>query len=184
MARNRVAVFIELANISSAFDKLKRERGFPHSAKLDFIKLLSAVAAGSQVISKSVYLSTRKDLADDSGQNRFLDFFKKCGFNVIKKDVKVIYQGDGSRKNKGNFDVEITFDICNYILKHEHECDEIILMSGDSDFAYLIDKAKELNFKITVVSSRSALSRELDGRAERLILLDDLDLDYLKINTK
>lgn len=174
MAKNKVAVLIELANISSAFNALKKERGMPDAAKIDFNKLVSAVTLGCEVISKSVYFGTKKAADDES--YKFRDFLAKNGFEVICKEYKII-DDNGKSKIKANFDVEIAVDVCQHLWRRE--CDEVILISGDSDFAYLVNRAKELNFNIAVVSSRRTISRELSDLANRVILLDELDLDNI-----
>lgn len=169
----KVAVLIDFSNISGAFEQFKRAKGMPYESRIDYTKLVSMLTLGSDVVAKSVYMELRPD---EKGQRGFIDFFRKTGFMVVTKEAKVIRQADGSTKNKANFDVEITFDACAHIWRRE--CSEVILMSGDSDFAYLTDKAKELDFTMTIVSSKATLSHELRMRADRLILLDDIDPDH------
>lgn len=172
----KVAVLIDFSNINSAFEIIKRDHKMPYRSRIDYIKLVTALTLGNEVISKSIYIETRLDV-DQYKQKGFLDFFRNTGFTVVTKETKIIQQEDGSTKNKADFDVEIACDACKMILNRE--CDEIIIVSGDSDFAYLIDMAKELNFTISIVSTRATLSKELRERADRLVLLDDMDLSYL-----
>lgn len=179
MPKNRVAVLIDLANINYAFDIIKNIHKMTFQTKIDYNKLISAVTLGNEVVSKSVYIGTKKT-NDEKAQYGFLNYFSKSGFKVVTKECKVIRLDDGSTKNKANFDVEITLDACCHIWKRE--CNEVILISGDSDFAYLVDTAKELDFGISIVSSKATVSRELREKADRLILLDDLDLNYLAFN--
>ncbi|MFZ2226841.1 MAG: NYN domain-containing protein [Candidatus Moraniibacteriota bacterium] len=183
MSITKVAVLIDLANINCAFDHIKKTTKIPYATRLDFSKLIAQITLGNEVISKSIYTGTRKGTPEiEKAQQGFLNYFRKNGFNVITKECKVIRLDDGSTKLKANFDVEITFDVCSHIWKRE--CNDVILISGDSDFAYLIDKAKELDFRITIVSSNSTISTELRERANRLILLDDLDLSYLAFDSE
>lgn len=177
--KTKVAVLVDLTNISYAFDIIKSIYKMDYNVKIDYNKLISAITLGSEVVSKSVYVGTKKTV-DEKAQQSFLNYFSKSGFRVVTKECKVIRLDDGTTKNKANFDVEITLDACCHIWKRE--CNEVILISGDSDFAYLVDTAKELDFKITVVSSKATVSRELREKADRLILLDDLDLKYLAFN--
>ena len=172
--RTKVSVFIDMANLNGAFDDLKKSLKVPFSVKIDYIKLVNAITLGSEVVSKSVYVGTNKS-ADEKGQQRFLEFFRLNDFNVITKEYKIITNGDGIKRNKSNFDVELAVDVCSHIWRRE--CNEVILISGDSDFAYLIQKAKDIDFKIAIVSSRGTLSRELRELADRLILLEDLSIN-------
>ena len=164
---------IEVANISGAFNSLKIDLGIEAGTKLDYQKLVSAITLGSEIVSKTAYFETRNNV-DEVKQQKFIDFFKITGYAVVTKEVKMIQQADGSTKGKANFDVEMTTDICRHVWRRD--CNEVIIVSGDSDFAYLIDMIKELDIKVTVVSSKGTLSKELRDRADRLILLDELDL--------
>jgi uncharacterized LabA/DUF88 family protein len=183
MSKTKVAVLIDLANISNAFDAIKKARNIPYKSKMDYTKLVSTITLGSDVVSKSVYVGTKSTSREsEKALRNFFGYLTNNGFRVVTKEYKVINIGDGMTKTKSNFDVEITFDACAHIWKRE--CSEVILVSGDSDFAYLVDKAKELDFKITIVSSRDTISTELRERADRLILLDDLDLGYLSFDSE
>lgn len=183
MATNRVAVIIDLANINCALGYIIRDKKMSRTTRMDFTKLVSQITLGNEVISKSIYNGTKGDTPEaEKAQQGFFNFFRKNGFKVITKECKTIRLEDGSFKTKANFDVEITFDVCSHIWKRE--CNDVILVSGDSDFAYLIDKAKELDFRITIVSSNSTISTELRERADRLILLDNLDLEYLTFDVE
>ena len=170
----KVAILIDFANINFAFEQIKKERKLPFTTKLDFNKLISALTLGNTIISKSIYLPT---CPDQKSQIKFFHFFRKNEFNVVTKEIKEITKGDGTILRKANFDVEITMDACAHIWRRE--CDEIILFSGDSDFAYLIEQAKELNFKISVLASRKTISTELHNLADRVILIDELDPNTL-----
>lgn len=175
----KVVVLIDLANISYGFDIIKKNRRMSPGTKIDYNKLISHITSGSEVIDKSIYLGTNKS-GNEKGQQGFLTYFRKNGFNVITKECKIIKQDDGSTKIKANFDVEIATDCCTHIW--QRECKEIILISGDSDFAYLLQKARDFDFQISVVSTQATISTELrEGVKEtgRLILLDDVDLNYL-----
>lgn len=174
----KVVVLLDLANISYAFDIVKETRKMP-GIKLDYVKLVSAITIGYNVLSKTVYIAA-KDYENEKLQIGFLNYFKKDCFNVVTKKCKLIRKEDESSMLKANFDVEITFDTCLRIFKRE--CEEIVLISGDSDFTYLIKKAKEQNIRITIVSSRASISSELRLLADRIILIDDLDLVYFGFN--
>lgn len=78
------------------------------------------------------------------------------------------------RKKKCNFDVEITADICDIFYKKT--CDEIVLISGDSDFNYLVEKSRTTHQKMTIVSYDALLSKELRYSDARVIILDELPL--------
>lgn len=176
MGRARCVVLIDLANISSAFDSLKRTFNLPYESKLDYVKLVDALTLGTTVVEKSIYTEKRPE-ADN--WKKFQTALEFNGFRVVSKELKEIRTANGTR-NKANFDVEIATDVCRYVWRRD--CNEVILASGDSDFSYLVDSLKELDIKVTIVSSRGTLSRELKERSDRLILLDELQLKSVVYN--
>jgi len=152
------------------FRHLKRPGGIPNNVQLDYNLFFKQITRGMKVTFKKFYTS----LSDDPvKQNKFFGFLKIIGCDVEKKLAKRFKNGD-DEKTKCNFDVEITTDICELVWKRE--CDEIILASGDSDFNYVLEKAKRLGFGITIISSNNSLSKELRGVADVLLLLEDFDL--------
>jgi uncharacterized LabA/DUF88 family protein len=70
----------------------------------------------------------------DNQQQKFQDVLKHLGFDVKLKPY--IQRSDGSAK--GDWDVGITIDI----MEVAPLVDIIILLSGDGDFAILLDKVK------------------------------------------
>ena len=62
------------------------------------------------------------------------------GFLVRTKPVKQIRVADGIYEWKGDFDIELTLDM----IDHLDDYDSVILLSGDSDFAPLIDRVKNI----------------------------------------
>jgi uncharacterized LabA/DUF88 family protein len=175
---NAVGVFVELANVNGGMDVIKRGRGLKQSCRLDLEKLISAITLGSEIVCKIIYTEKRNGGDTEAARKtrKFHDYLKHAGFTVVTKDCKIITTDTGD-KVKANFDVEIAVDICRCIWRRD--CKEIILISGDSDFAYLIDEANKYDIKTTVVSTRGTISKELTERAHRLILLDDLDLNTI-----
>lgn len=174
MAQKRVAVFIDLANINGSIQRLRNKNTFPQEAGFDFSKLTDKIIPlGSEVASKNIYIDVRKDV-DPKKQKGFIDSFKRKGFNVVTKEAKYITQNNGEEKTKANMDVELTTDICRSFWRRD--CEEIILISGDSDFAYIANELKNSMITVTIVSSADTISKELRERADRLILLDDIDL--------
>jgi uncharacterized LabA/DUF88 family protein len=176
MANSKVAVFIDLANISKGFDVVKRNKGLSPNARIDYEKLIPALTLGSHVTSKTIYTAEMFYTEEEKNKKykAFLYYLKKIGFLVRTKKIKKILTQEGSI-NKANFDVEISIDATISIWRRD--CNEIILISGDSDFDYLIETAREQDIKITIVSTLGTLSEELGANPDRLILLDDMDMN-------
>ncbi len=180
MSQSKVGVYIDLANINAGLDVIKKNRNVI-GARIDFEKIISITTIGSEVVLKKIYTEQRVDPLEAQKKQKFIDYLSIIGFDVVTKECKVIYSSEGNI-NKANFDVEIAVDVCRSIWRRD--CNEIILISGDSDFAYLVAEAKKYDIKITVVSTKGTISRELTSSADRIILLDDLDLAQITTTKK
>lgn len=176
MLKHGAVVVVDFANLSYAFDDFRRINGWPADKRLDYIRYIRWATAGMDILSKTVYFGINKEVNQYS-LKIFLRRFLNYEFKVVAKECKIIRIDDGITRLKANFDVEITYDISELLWKREFS--ELVLISGDSDFAYLVDKAKGFGIAVTIVSSRSSLSNELRTRADRLFLMDDADLERL-----
>jgi uncharacterized LabA/DUF88 family protein len=101
-------------------------------------------------------------ISNDSKKHSFLNKLVGYGFIVHSKKAKNIRTREGISFRKSNLDVEIAIDAYRF----SHNYDTIILFSGDSDFAYLIDRLTEKGKKIIVVSNEGHISTELLQRAK------------------
>jgi uncharacterized LabA/DUF88 family protein len=97
----------------------------------------------------------------------FINYLEKTGYNVVKSLKKQL--PDGRFKNKGD-DVQIATDIAI----NANENDHIILVSGDGDFTYSLQKVKAKGCQVTVVSTANCLSSQLKNVADNVINLTDL----------
>jgi len=70
----------------------------------------------------------------DEKQKQFQNILRAIGFEVKLKPF--IQRSDGSEK--GDWDVGITIDA----LEYSEEADVVVLVSGDGDFALLVDKIR------------------------------------------
>ena len=117
----------------------------------------------------------------ENRQVKQIERLKKWGFQVITKPPKRI-----KGELKANFDVEISLDIIFTIL--DGWKGNIVLLSGDSDFAYLVKIIhKRFSRKIFVFSSRKFISWELRYLADKVLLFEDFKKEiFLKnwINKK
>ncbi|MEA2064918.1 MAG: NYN domain-containing protein, partial [Patescibacteria group bacterium] len=82
------------------------------------------------------------------------------------KEVKVIKVGLGVYEKKGNLDIELAVDL----IKNINQFNSCILVSGDSDFAVLVDEMKKLKKRVVVLSTKYHISRELIKRAKYIDL--------------
>lgn len=95
-------------------------------------------------------------------QKKFLDMLDLNGFIVRTKVVKKIKTQDGNYKWKSNLDIELALEM----IELKDNFDTAVLVSGDSDFAVVLDKLKKANKRILVMSTRGHIAKELLERAK------------------
>ena len=102
------------------------------------------------------------------------NFFKKLkefGIIVREKPIWCIYDDtEGKYKLKANADVELTVDALNRINDYQ----EIVLCSGDGDFARLIRYLKNKGKITTVISIKERTSSVLAKATNKLLYLNSL----------
>ena len=116
---------------------------------------------------------------EDEKMISYLNYLQSLGIIVVTKPLKELNISEDhplaqeygySVMHKANFDVEITADMllgCTKIRR-------VVLISGDSDFSYLLSKVKNLGKQTLVIASQQTLSYELKNIASEVIYLEDL----------
>ena len=119
----KIAVFVDVQNIYyTCKDYYQRQFNYRH--------LWQVIAAQGDIVSATAYAIHRVD----DKQHKFQTALKHMGFEVKLKPF--IQRADGSAK--GDWDVGITIDV----MEIAPTVDKVILLSGDGDFALLLDKIK------------------------------------------
>jgi uncharacterized LabA/DUF88 family protein len=164
--KGKVAVFIDAANIFYS----QRTLGW----RVDYTKLKAYFMRETELM--AIYLYTGK-VGTNESQERFIAKITQLGYIVRAKEVKRIKVATDTFEWKGNLDAELIIDT----LKTIHTYDTYILMSGDSDFAPLLDELKSQGKWVIVMSSKHHISRELIERAKYINLrkLKD-EISYIK----
>ena len=103
---------------------------------------------------------------NNAAQRRFLDMLDINGFILRTKVVKIIKGSNGKDTWKGNLDIELALEMME--LKEHY--DTAVLVSGDSDFAVVLDKLKQAGKRVIVFSTRGRVARELLERAKYIDL--------------
>ena len=120
----KIALFADVQNIyyttRQAYDR-----------QFNYTKLWQRVSAEGKIVSAIAYAIHR----GDDKQLKFQNALKRIGFTVRLKPY--IQRSDGTAK--GDWDVGITIDI----MEAARDVDTVVLLSGDGDFALLLEKIKE-----------------------------------------
>jgi uncharacterized LabA/DUF88 family protein len=116
---------------------------------------------------------------EDEKMISYLNYLQTLGIVVVTKPLKELNIPEDhplaqeygySVIHKANFDVEITADMLLGCAKVRN----LVLISGDSDFSYLLSKLKNLGKQTLVIASQQTLSHELKNIASQVIYLEDL----------
>lgn len=162
----RVYVFIDAANILYSQQTL--------GWRVDYAKLKAYFARECNLCEIFFYTG---HVGDNAKQQSFLQKLRELGYHVEAKEVKRIRTGRNTYEWKGNLDVELVIDA----LKHLDAFDSMVLMSGDSDFAPLVDAVKKAGKRVVVMSTKDHVARELLERAKYINLRKlRSDIEYTK----
>ena len=149
--KGRVYVFVDAANILYSQQTLHW--------RVDYRKLKEYFKKECDL--KAIYFYTGW-VGENHKQNSFIKKLEQFGYIVKAKEVKRIKISKSAYEWKGNLDVELTIDVLGNI----SDFDTLILMSGDSDFAPLLDAVKSRHKRALVMSTKGHISKELLDRAK------------------
>ena len=148
----RVGLFVDVQNV---FYGARQQ-----NARLDFEALLQMVSRGRKLLRATAYVVESRDI-DQSG---FISLLQQKGYEVRRKPLKV--RADGSFK--GDWDMEIALDV----LDISEALDVLVLVTGDGDFASLVQRVKALGVQVEIYSFPRNTAKELKEGATRFIPID------------
>ncbi len=134
----RTGVFIDDANmfhtqreVGLKIDWRKFKKFLEKNFKVKFIKYYRGVYPRNEKVSKKIR----------ENHQGYVRILRRAGFKVVHRDLKKIYVNKEKTKfiYKCDFDAEIGFDIAENL----KVIDLAILVSGDSDFAFLANKLQQ-----------------------------------------
>ena len=120
----KIAVFVDVQNIYYTTRQV-------YGRQFDYRKLWDKISEGGEIVAATAYAIDR----GDDKQVKFQNALRKIGFTVKLKPY--IQRSDGSAK--GDWDVGIAIDV----LETAKDVDTVVLLSGDGDFALLLEKIIE-----------------------------------------
>ncbi|MBL1173567.1 MAG: NYN domain-containing protein [Pantanalinema sp. GBBB05] len=152
---HRVVILVDGSNLFYAASYLNLE--------IDYIKLLHCLTHDRRLM--RAYFYTGVDPSNEKQQG-FLHWMRRHGYRVVAKEL--IQFPDGSKK--ANLEVEMAIDM---MMLAQH-CDTLILVSGDGDLAYAVNKVAYQGTRIEIVSLRSMTNDSLIDVADQYIDLESL----------
>jgi uncharacterized LabA/DUF88 family protein len=159
--QDRVVILIDASNLFYAAVQLNLE--------IDYTKLLHHLTQGRLLV--RAYFYTGVD-PNNQKQQGFLTWMRRNGYRVVAKDL--IQFPDGSKK--ADLSVEIAIDMMNL----SRYCDTLVLLSGNGDLAYAVDKIAYHGVQVEVISLPSMLNQALRDVSDRFIDLTTLKASIQK----
>jgi uncharacterized LabA/DUF88 family protein len=150
---DKVGVFFDMSNLYFA----ARDLGI----RVDYTKLLDFLTAGRRLHRAYAYVAVA---SEDSTAIPFLTWLRRNGFRVVTKSIKRFSDGT----IKGDLDMELAVDL----LTQAPYIDVAVIVSGDGDFTYLVDRAQRLGIRVEIASTPRNTAIELLEIADRFIDLE------------
>jgi len=162
----RVAVFVDVSNMYYSAKNLFKK-------KVDFSKILKTAVSQRKLIRAFAYV-IKADIETEKG---FFEALEKQGYEVKAKDLKIFFGG----AKKGDWDVGLAMDAV--ILSGK--IDVAIIVSGDGDFAPLVDYLRNSRgCRVEVVAFGRTASSELVEAADGFLDIDKAPSSFLIRGTK
>ena len=166
-ASARVLVLVDESNVGSSVRTAGRG--------LDWLKLRDFLAGentGRELIEMVVYAGLPPAMPiwqeERDKKNKFMQWLRSNGFMVVTKDGSPAEEG----RYKANVDVMMAIDALE--LSVEMQPDVVILVTGDTDFAYLVGKLRRRGIRVEVASVAQNLGNLLRSAANDVIDLAPL----------
>ena len=154
-SRPKVGVFVDVPNVLYGADHL--------DGTINMGKLLEYLVGGREVVRATAYSPVSDDPSEPVERQRFVAPFVPYGYRIVTKPLKRF--ADGSIK--GNFDVEMAIDMVTMA----ERLDVVSIVSGDSDFARLVEVIQGRGVRVEVVAFAGSTSVEMRSLADRYIEL-------------
>ncbi len=126
---------------------------------------------------------------------KFYQDLKRIGYDLRIKATKVFTSIEGTTTTKANCDVDLTFDMMRFMSQYN----EAVVLSGDGDFAPILEYLKRKNKKIRVLARFERTAREIkeiagddfvdfksvreEIEAEKVMKKEERDLNKSQIKT-
>lgn len=146
MKRIKTYAFIDASNIIYG----TRDEGW----KVDFRKLYKYLA--ERYNCRKIYYFGGLE-KNNKKQEAFYRNLKRFGYDLILKPVKMYHQDGGRTVRKANCDVDLTF----YAMREKEKFERGIFLTGDGDFAILLEYFLKMGKEIIVIGNSKRTAREI-----------------------
>lgn len=176
--RQKVFAFIDSQNLNlgTSKDIYKGRKRIYKGWKLDFKKFRRYLSDKFRVTKAFLFIGY---IAKNKKLYRRL---KSDGYHLVFKPTVM----DNKGKPKGNVDAELVVWTMRFV--YEKVCDQVIIVSGDGDFAvladFLLEKNKLLKFIVPNYKTMSILIKKVFIKKNKMRLLSSLNNNQEKLAIK
>ncbi len=137
--------------------------------EMDFSKLLSYFKEYTRFL-RATYYTMMLDMEDRVLNRPLVDYLNLNGYSVRSKSLRESRENAASKRFRPDLDVEICVDA----LTMAPGVDHIVFFAGNNDLAYLIQRLKDMNVRVTVVSNRDSSGLLLRRECDHFVDLGDI----------
>lgn len=179
MTNQRVALIIDGPNLQGMNQYLYAQHGKKINFK-SFLKHIAHIIKGRTIITKRIYYDVHPN--SDKG-NSFVGYMQSMGFEAIGVPLKIYSPGPHNAKAvKSRTDNSIIDQVMDLLYKNEF--DHLILISGDSDFQFLIERCKEMKKTVEIWAVYPMLAHEIKTTANDYFLFEAKNHSHLLSQAK
>ncbi|MBI5134999.1 NYN domain-containing protein [Candidatus Uhrbacteria bacterium] len=150
----RVGVFVDVGNMYHSAKNL-------HNAKVNFKEVLKAAVSDRKLVRAIAYVINSKA----QEEQKFFEALDNQGFEVRMKDLQVFLGGN----KKGDWDAGMVVDV----IKLAPKLDVVVLVTGDGDFAPLVEYLQAHGTLVEAIGFRETTSARLIETADDYTDLSD-----------
>lgn len=178
MKQQRVALVIDGPNLYGMNQFLLKNFGKKINISA-FLKHITHIVKGRQLVFQLFYYDQHPQINND---NSYAGYMEKMGFETINVPKKVYSPGPNNAKSeKSRTDTKIVDDVMD--LLYNNEFDHLILVSGDADFQFLLERCQKMKKTVEVWATYLALAHEIKATAETF-LFEDKKHSHLLVTEK
>ena len=160
----RIAIFIDGSNL---YHSLKNNFG---KSSLNFTEFTARLCGERRLLRTYYYNILQDEYQWPTGyleQQEFIDVLRRTPYLEVKLGTTKVAQGQPVERG---IDIMVATDMLN--MAWRDAVDVVLLVSGDSDFAYALQSIKNMGKQVEVAYFENAVSRDLVELADKKHILD------------
>lgn len=156
----RIAVFIDVQNLYHSAKHI-------YNSRVNFKEILKTAVSGRNLVRAFAYVVKTKK----GEEKMFFEALTNLGIDTRIKDLQEFYGG----QKKADWDVGLVIDA----VRISPSLDGLVLVSGDGDFAPLVEYLRNKGKRVEVMAFGKSASHFLKSEADEFIDLDKKTKKYL-----